>query len=64
MKISKNKALDISFFEKSYTTRFDIFWNYRGKGFDHPGFGFYLTLFNCTIIEFDFYDVRHAEDIK
>lgn len=63
-RIGKNKAFEIRVFEKSYCVRHDFHWRYRGKGKDHPGFDFYLILFNCTIIELWFYDTRHAENIQ
>ncbi len=63
MKVSENKAFELILFESGWSCLFDLAasWTF-GRKHDHPGLMFCLVIFGLKILEFNFYDVRHAID--
>jgi len=62
-KVSKNKAFELIVFESGWDCVVDLTINWTlGRHRDHAGFTFCLVIFGYKILEFNFYDVRHAID--
>ncbi len=62
-KISNNKAFELIVFESGWACVFDLITNWTvGRKHDHAGFMFCFILVGYKILEFNFYDIRHAED--
>ncbi len=64
IKIGKHKVIEVclythSFKEHMFIVQIDFSIRYRG---DHGGFNISFGLFN-VMFEFDFYDIRHREDM-
>ncbi len=62
-KLSKNKAFELILFESGWTCVFDLTasWTF-GRKHDHAGLMLCFVLLGYKILEFNFYDVRHAID--
>ena len=61
-KVTKHKAVELIFFTKAWPCIIDVSLNWTvGRQQDHAGLLFYLILFGYKIIEFHFYDTRHAD---
>lgn len=60
--VSTNKAFELILFEQGWNCVFDLMlsWNI-GRKHDHAGFRSCFILFSYKILEFNFYDIRHAE---
>ena len=61
--LSKNKALELAFFEDGWNCILDltIGWTTKASGQDHWGFVFCFVLFGIKVIELNNYDINHND---
>ncbi len=66
IKIIKNKSIELTFLRmlrwKNGFTPFDVRLYIGWSGYHSPEIFFDLTIFNISVFEFNFYDIRHEDD--